>query len=297
MSTFSRTKRRIHRKKPNSVIPPEHGDPSRCPGCKAAVPDEYATLPKVVCSECGRWELQTGLVVVPAAGPQGTPPSIARLHAPLWRPVPPQPTLGLQDTSSLQAKASVTLYDDLLSRLAELRQFLWDNPGIEISTDPRMARLRELDAQIRFLADRLKLKFPEVQLDDSFHGRIGYCQVPYKHGVTHATWQRKSGDGSGKIIYDQLFLFNWLNSLEELVATVNVAKQNAPLENMQPQDEAKSKSVPILRSRSNLRSTCGFALGRSGQSSSRPWDGVAPRREGVPRSPPLVFGATNGWGS
>lgn len=70
-------------------LPLEHSDPTRCPGCKASVSAEYATLPKVRCPTCGRWEIQTGLSVVPAAGPPGTPPSIVRLHAPLLRPVPP----------------------------------------------------------------------------------------------------------------------------------------------------------------------------------------------------------------
>ena len=80
----------VNRPQPSPpIIPLERGDPSRCPGCKAEVPGEYATLPKLICSTCGHWELQTGLCVVPAAGPIGTPPSVVRLHAPLWQPLPP----------------------------------------------------------------------------------------------------------------------------------------------------------------------------------------------------------------
>jgi hypothetical protein len=50
----------------------------------------YRTLAHVTCPSCGRWELDTGLVVAPAAGPVGTRPAIGRRSAPLWRPRPPE---------------------------------------------------------------------------------------------------------------------------------------------------------------------------------------------------------------
>jgi hypothetical protein len=77
-------------RKPTPVaptIPPEHSDPSQCPGCKAPVPVEYGTLSRFFCPACGLWEMQTGLMVLPATGPAS--PSPIRIHAPLWRPVPP----------------------------------------------------------------------------------------------------------------------------------------------------------------------------------------------------------------
>jgi hypothetical protein len=49
-------------------------------------------LPHVTCPSCGGWELDTGLVVAPVAGPVGTPPAVARRSAPLWRPRPPDTT-------------------------------------------------------------------------------------------------------------------------------------------------------------------------------------------------------------
>jgi hypothetical protein len=64
-------------------------DPSRCPGCQAPVPEEYSTLPEVPCLNCGRWELYTGVGVVPTAGPPGTPPGIFRSCAPFWQPLLP----------------------------------------------------------------------------------------------------------------------------------------------------------------------------------------------------------------
>jgi hypothetical protein len=60
-------------------------DPSRCPGCKAPVLEEYTTLPRVPCLACGRWELHTGLSVAPVAGPPGTPPEVLQLTSPFWQ--------------------------------------------------------------------------------------------------------------------------------------------------------------------------------------------------------------------
>jgi hypothetical protein len=102
----------------HAELPPEHYDAGSCPGCKAPVPSEYATLPKVCCSACGRWELHTGLSVNPVAGPPGTPPSIVRLHAPLWRPIPPalaEPRRGAQGlpvTPSLDTEARLGATND-----------------------------------------------------------------------------------------------------------------------------------------------------------------------------------------
>jgi hypothetical protein len=66
-------------------------DPSRCPGCKAPVPEEYSTLAKVPCLSCRRWELHTGLLVIPVAASPGTPPEIVRHSAPFWQAILPDP--------------------------------------------------------------------------------------------------------------------------------------------------------------------------------------------------------------
>jgi hypothetical protein len=64
---------------------PERLDPSRCPGCRSPVPEDYSTLPSVHCLSCGGWELQTGLRVMPVAGPPGTPPKVVQLFSPYWQ--------------------------------------------------------------------------------------------------------------------------------------------------------------------------------------------------------------------
>jgi hypothetical protein len=65
---------------------PERLDPSQCPGCKAPVPEEYSTLPRVPCPTCGRWELHTGWLVSPVGGRPGTPPAVVRVASPFWQP-------------------------------------------------------------------------------------------------------------------------------------------------------------------------------------------------------------------
>jgi hypothetical protein len=74
---------------PAPIFTPEKLDPSRCPGCKTPVPEEYTTLPRVLCLNCRLWELQTGLFVVPTAGPEGTPPKVVRHSSPFWQPTLP----------------------------------------------------------------------------------------------------------------------------------------------------------------------------------------------------------------
>jgi hypothetical protein len=74
---------------PASVFTPEKLDPSRCPGCQTPVSEEFSTLPRVVCLACRRWELHTGLLVMPVAGPEGTPPKVVRHSSPFWQPTPP----------------------------------------------------------------------------------------------------------------------------------------------------------------------------------------------------------------
>jgi hypothetical protein len=66
-------------------FPPDRLNPSRCPGCKTPVDDELSTRPLVPCSACGRWELHTGLAMMPQTGPPGTAPKVAQLHAPWWQ--------------------------------------------------------------------------------------------------------------------------------------------------------------------------------------------------------------------
>jgi hypothetical protein len=39
---------------------------------------------------CRRWELRTGLLVVPVAGPPGTPPEIIRQASPFWQAIMPE---------------------------------------------------------------------------------------------------------------------------------------------------------------------------------------------------------------
>ncbi len=80
-----------------SAFPSEYTDPSRCPGCKAPVPEGHAIFKsKVLCQNCKQWELRTGTCVLPVAGPPGTPPTIIRLSPPLWEEVPggAEPTGG-----------------------------------------------------------------------------------------------------------------------------------------------------------------------------------------------------------
>jgi hypothetical protein len=69
---------------------PERLDPSQCPGCKTPVPEEYSTLRLVPCSTCKRWELHTGLLVSPVAGPPGKPPVVVRTASPFWQPRLPE---------------------------------------------------------------------------------------------------------------------------------------------------------------------------------------------------------------
>jgi hypothetical protein len=73
---------------------PENLDPSRCPGCKTPIPEEYKTLPRVPCLNCRLWELHTGLLVMPVAGPEGTPPKVVRHSAPFWQSTPPSQEEG-----------------------------------------------------------------------------------------------------------------------------------------------------------------------------------------------------------
>jgi hypothetical protein len=72
-----------------SAFTPEKLDPSCCPGCKTPVPEEYNTLPKVPCLVCGRWELQTGLGVMPVAAAAGKSPRVVRMFSPYWQALLP----------------------------------------------------------------------------------------------------------------------------------------------------------------------------------------------------------------
>jgi len=85
-----------HQEAPTYTFPPERLDPSRCPGCKAVVPEEHSLLPRVQCLSCGSWELHTGVLVGAVAGPPGTPPVILRHASPYWQPLLPdrQPSRG-----------------------------------------------------------------------------------------------------------------------------------------------------------------------------------------------------------
>jgi hypothetical protein len=66
-------------------FPAAYLDPSRCPGCDSDVPVELSVLPLVPCPSCQRWELHTGVEVVPVAAPTGTPPEVVRSTAPYWQ--------------------------------------------------------------------------------------------------------------------------------------------------------------------------------------------------------------------
>jgi hypothetical protein len=207
-------------KRPKSAtpfVPPEHGDPSRCPGCKVPVPDQYATLPTVTCQACGRWELHTGLAVMPAAGPQGTPPSVVRLHAPLWRPIPPQTV-----NSRSPEKGMETVHDKLLSALAEMQQYLIENPATEYSQ-----RLRELDAHVEHHATRLQLQFPSADfVPGDSRSKVGFCQIPCDHGIIGVMWQQMYGLGDGVNRWRWAPVPVWWRSFERFVELVKVAKQN-----------------------------------------------------------------------
>ena len=67
-------------------------DPTRCPECNAPVPELNRLYSAgCVCRGCGRWELDTGVCILPVAGPVGTPAEYVQLHSPLWRPISPAP--------------------------------------------------------------------------------------------------------------------------------------------------------------------------------------------------------------
>jgi hypothetical protein len=59
----------------DSFFPQQTLDPDRCPGCGAVVPQSCRILNEYICRECGDWRLHTGVLVMPVAGPQGTPPA------------------------------------------------------------------------------------------------------------------------------------------------------------------------------------------------------------------------------
>jgi len=61
-------------------------DRTRCPGCNAAVPAIASQLARYECT-CGKWELETGLLVIPNMGPAGDPPAIVKVSNPLWKQV------------------------------------------------------------------------------------------------------------------------------------------------------------------------------------------------------------------
>jgi hypothetical protein len=71
------------------LFPPQTLDPKRCPGCQAPVPPSGRLSSEYNCAQCGRWRLHTGVLVLPIAGPLGTPPKVIRLSAPYWCPVDP----------------------------------------------------------------------------------------------------------------------------------------------------------------------------------------------------------------
>jgi hypothetical protein len=82
-----------------SLFKPEQLDPSRCPGCRTPVP-QPCLVPNYTCARCASWQLFTGLLVVPAAGPPGTPPSVIQTASPYWLPAQQSPNFRV-----LQAEA------------------------------------------------------------------------------------------------------------------------------------------------------------------------------------------------
>jgi hypothetical protein len=71
-------------------FPKEWTDPSHCPSCKTATPDEVRFVGRYVCKSCGRFQLETGVLVSPVGAPDA-PPVVAQTHSAYWQPTAPSP--------------------------------------------------------------------------------------------------------------------------------------------------------------------------------------------------------------
>jgi hypothetical protein len=103
-------------------------DPTRCPDpeCNAPVPELYRLQSRYVCRACGRWQLHTGVLAMPVAGPTPTRPEYVRLSAPLWRAlelVPPAveaPAPG----GALAIRTSTEIAAAILAEIPDVREKL-----------------------------------------------------------------------------------------------------------------------------------------------------------------------------
>jgi hypothetical protein len=75
-------------------------DPARCPECAAPVPELYRLQSHYICRECRRWQLHTGVITLPVAGPPGTRPEYVRLTAPYWQALGAPPATAGHRTGS-----------------------------------------------------------------------------------------------------------------------------------------------------------------------------------------------------
>ena len=84
----------------------------------------------MICPACNRWELNTGIWVSPVPGPPGTPPSIVRLSAPLWRPMPPEKESQPADDPTAYTPMSELIDDDRFPTIKAIYKALDANPSI-----------------------------------------------------------------------------------------------------------------------------------------------------------------------
>jgi hypothetical protein len=108
-----------------SEIKPESDDNGfACPGCRAALPETYRVLPKVLCQSCGQYECNTGNYQVAVAG---GPAEVINVASPSWLPIPPIRRDAAVPVSKGEPSRVIVVTDHKLDRfevnLAECKSF------------------------------------------------------------------------------------------------------------------------------------------------------------------------------